>query len=92
MLEHTLLFMSGAIAFGFALCGIGFLRLWVRSGDRLFLGFAGAFWLLMLPSFSALLDIPDESRSWVYLARIAAYLLIIASIAVRNHNRLERSR
>ncbi len=90
--ENVLLFMSGAIAFGFALCGVGFLRLWIRSRDRLFLAFAGAFWLLMLPPFSALVDISEESRSWVYLARIAAYLLISASIVARNRNRLVRSR
>ena len=92
MLPNLLPFMAGAIAFGFVMCGVGFLRLWVRSRDRLFLAFAGAFWLLMVPSFTVLADIPEESKAWVYLARIVAYSLIIVSVIVRNRRRLRGAR
>lgn len=92
MLPNLLPFMAGALAFGFAMCGVGFVRLWVRSRDRLFLAFAGAFWLLMVPSFTVLADIPEELKAWVYLARIVAYSLIIVSVVVRNRKRLRGSR
>jgi len=90
MLSNLLSFLAGAIVLGFALCGVGFLRLWTRSRDRLFLAFAGAFWLLMLPAFAALTPdgVDEESRAWIYLARIAAYALIIVSVVVRNRHRL----
>ena len=33
-------FLSGAVAFGFFVCGLFFLRYWSRSRDQLFLAFA----------------------------------------------------
>ncbi len=41
-------FLSGAVAFGFLVCGLFFLRYWHRSRDGLFLAFALAFALLGL--------------------------------------------
>lgn len=73
---------------GFGLSGLAFLRLWRRSGDRLFLAFAGAFWLLMLPSLTVLLELGDETSGWLYLSRVAAYLLIIAAVVLKNGQRL----
>jgi len=35
-------FLSGAVAFGFLVCGLFFLRYWHRSRDGLFLAFAMA--------------------------------------------------
>ena len=83
-------FLSGAVTMGFLLSGLGFLRLWSRSRDRLFLAFAGAFWLLMLPSVGVLLNLPDELDGWIYLFRVAAYVLIILAIIVKNRRRLSR--
>lgn len=83
-------FMAGAVTMGFGLSGLGFLRLWTRSGDRLFLAFAGAFWLLMVPPLSTLLGMPDETESWFYLFRVAAYLLIILAVIMKNRQRLGR--
>jgi len=92
MLTNLESFMAGAVTMGFGLAGIGFLRLWTRSGDRLFLAFAGAFWLLMVPPLSALLGMPDETESWFYLFRVAAYAVIILAIAAKNTQRLSRLR
>ena len=47
-----------------------------------------AFWLLMLPSFSILFSLPDETESWVYLFRVFAYLLIMLAIVLKNRRRL----
>ena len=77
-------FFSGAAAMGFGIAGLFFLRFWRRTGDRFFLAFAGAFWLMMLQAATALSDIPDESRSWTYLLRLAAFILIIIAIMLKN--------
>ncbi len=78
-------FLSGAVTMGFVLAGLFFLRFWRRTHDGLFLAFALAFWLLGLTQ--ALLtfsNIPVEERSWVYLFRLAAFALILASIGLKN--------
>lgn len=90
MLPNLLPFMAGAVTMGFGLSGLAFLRLWSRSRDRLFLAFAGAFWLLMVPSLTILLNLPDTADSWIYLFRVAAYALIILAIIMKNRQRFGR--
>jgi hypothetical protein len=70
---------------GFLVAGLFFLRFWRRSQDRLFLAFALAFWLLGAgQAMLALTNIPVEERSWLYLVRLAAFSLILVSIALKN--------
>lgn len=78
-------FLSGAVTLGFVVAGLFFLRFWKRTRDGLFLAFALAFWLLGLnQGLIALIDIPVEERSSLYLLRLAAFGLIIASIWKKN--------
>ena len=78
-------FLSGAVALGFFVCGLFFLRFWHRTRDGLFLAFATAFALMGLgQSMLALGNIPTEERSSVYLLRLAAFALIIFAIARKN--------
>lgn len=78
-------FLSGAVAFGFVLAGLFFLRFWRRTRDGLFLAFACAFWLLGAgQALLALTQVPVEERSWLYLFRLAAFVLILAAIARKN--------
>ena len=84
MSPTTLPFLSGAACMAFAAGGLFFLRFWRRTQDRFFLAFAGAFWLLALQAATVLGNIPDEARSWTYLLRLAAFLLIIAAIVSKN--------
>ena len=78
-------FLSGAVTLGFVLCGLHFLGFWKRTRDSLFLAFAFAFWLLGLnQALLALGDIPVEERSWVYLLRLAAFVLIIVAVVAKN--------
>ncbi len=78
-------FLSGAISMGFLVCGLFFLRFWRDSRDELFLAFALAFALLSVgQAFLALAGIPLEERSWIYLLRLAAFLLIILAILRKN--------
>ncbi|MEZ0242760.1 MAG: DUF5985 family protein [Sphingomonas sp.] len=78
-------FLSGAITMGFFVAGLFFLRFWKRTRDRLFIAFALAFWLLgFSQALLALASITVETRSWVYLLRLGAFLLIIVSIWRKN--------
>jgi hypothetical protein len=83
--EATFAYVSGAITMGQLVAGLFFVRFWTRSRDRLFLAFAAAFWLLALnQGIIALAGIPREEQSWVYLLRLAAFLLIILAIVSKN--------
>jgi hypothetical protein len=81
-------FLSGAVAFGFLICALFFLRFWRRTRDALFMAFALAFVLLGLgQSVLALANIPTEERGAVYLIRLAAFALIIFAIVRKNRAR-----
>ena len=78
-------FLSGAVTFGFAVCGLFFLRFWRRTGDGLFAAFALAFWLMgLVQALLALTDIPVEERSFLYLIRLLAFVLILVAIWLKN--------
>lgn len=78
-------FISGAITVGFLVAGLFFLRFWRRTSDGLFLAFAVAFWLLALnQALIVFTNIPVEERSWLYLLRLAAFAIILASIWRKN--------
>jgi hypothetical protein len=78
-------FLSGAVALGFAVCGLFFLRFWRRTREELFLAFAFAFLLLGLgQTILSLANIPTEDRGSVYLLRLAAFLLILLAIYRKN--------
>lgn len=74
-------FLSGAVAFGFAVCGLFFLRFWRRTNEGLFLSFSLAFMALGAgQAVLALAGLPTEERGSLYLIRLAAFLLILAGI------------
>ena len=78
-------FLSGAISMGFVVSGLFFLRFWRDTRDELFLAFALAFILLSIAQAClALLGVPLEERSWIFLLRLAAFLLIILAILRKN--------
>jgi hypothetical protein len=78
-------FLSGALAFGFAVCALFFLRFWRRTGEELFLAFSLAFLLLGLgQTVLDLADIPTEERGSLYLLRLLAFLLILGAIYRKN--------
>jgi hypothetical protein len=78
-------FLSGAISFGFYVCGLFFLRYWHRSRDELFLTFALAFALLGTgQAILTLGNLPTEERGALYLLRLGAFLLILLAIYRKN--------
>lgn len=80
-------FLSGAVALGFLVCALFFLRFWRRTRETLFLSFGLAFLLLGIgQTVLALDDIPTEERGSLYLIRLAAFLLILVGIWRTNRN------
>ena len=78
-------FLSGAVAAGFFVCALFFLRFWRRTSDGLFLAFALAFGLLGTgQSILALANIPTEERGSIYLIRLSAFAVILFAIVRKN--------
>ena len=78
-------FLSGAVALGFGVCALFFLRFWKRTREELFLAFAFAFLLLGVgQTVLALANIPTEERGSIYLLRLTAFLLILFAIFRKN--------
>ena len=78
-------FLAGAVAFGFLVCGLFFLRFWRRTRDPFFIAFALAFALLGLgQAILALADIATEDRGSIFLIRLAAFALILLAILQKN--------
>jgi len=78
-------FLAGAATMGYAAAALFFLRFWRDTRDGLFLGFAIAFLLLgIVQAILTLGDVPVEERSWVYLIRLAAFVLILVAIVRKN--------
>lgn len=79
--------LSGLVLMGDLIAALFFTRFWRRSGDTLFAIFAAAFVLLALTqALLALTNVPVEERSWIYLLRLAAFVLIIFGIVHKNRD------
>lgn len=78
-------YLSGAITLGFVVAALFFLRFWRRTDDGLFLAFAIAFALLGIgQAVQALANIPEEERSYIFLIRLAAFVLILLAVLRKN--------
>jgi peptidoglycan/LPS O-acetylase OafA/YrhL len=78
-------FLSGASVVTSAGIALFFLRFWQRSGDRLFGIFALAFAVFAANrGVLVIMGDDDESAAYVYLVRLAAFLLILLAIIDRN--------
>ncbi len=78
-------FLGGAISMGFAVAALLFLRFWRRTRELLFLAFAASFLLLgITQALLTLAEVPLEERSWLYLLRLVAFLLILGALWWQN--------
>ncbi len=78
-------FLSGVFMMGLAVAGLIFLRSWKETGDRLFLHFGIAFFLLAVERVPlALFHRMKEPGSLIYLLRLAAFLIILRAIFAKN--------
>ena len=81
----TVQFLWGALSATCFIIGLHFLRFWRQSSDRLFLAFAASFWFMGLNwVLLATVDVHDESRPFLYLVRLVAFLLLVLGIIDRN--------
>jgi Family of unknown function (DUF5985) len=81
-------FLSGVVFAGSLTAALFFLRFWRQTGDRLFALFALAFAVFAASRLGlAALDESNEARPWVYLLRLAAFVLIIGAVADKNRAR-----
>ena len=85
------LFLSGALMAAFFVAAIFFWRFWLRTKDRFFLIFSGA-WLLLGVERLVLgaLNEPEQLNAGIYFLRLAAFLLIIAAIIDKNRSPARR--
>jgi peptidoglycan/LPS O-acetylase OafA/YrhL len=78
-------FVWGLITMGYLIAGLFFLRFWSRTRDPLFIAFSIAFWLLAAnQGLLVLHGGAREEQSWLYLLRLAAFLVIIGAIVGKN--------
>lgn len=78
-------FIGGALSAGYIIAAVFFWRFWRRNGDRLFIAFAAAFCLLALNcAIPAVRGVPREEQTEIYLIRLAAFVLIILAIVLKN--------
>jgi hypothetical protein len=78
-------FLNGVAACASLIGGVLFLRFWRETGDRLFLWFALAFWMLASHwTATSLVNPAEEARHLFYLLRLAGFSLILIGIYEKN--------
>lgn len=79
------MFLSGALAMGYAVAALAFLRFWRRTHDRLFAYFASAFGLLLLQrlALSVMPGTPEDTVGF-YVVRLMAFALIVVAVVDKN--------
>jgi hypothetical protein len=85
-------FVSGATMLASLAVALFFLRFWRETGDRLFGIFSLAF--AVFAANRLLLTILDESsegRTYVYLVRLGAFVLILLAIVDKNRSTSPRA-
>lgn len=80
--------MLGAIAMGFAVAGVFFLRFWRETGDRLFGMFALAFFILAAGRVVIAMTRNDSGRGeHLYWIRFVSFVVILLAIWDKNRAR-----
>jgi len=88
MIQLANAFLSGATTLACAAIALFYRRYWRRTRDRLFVALALAFAMLALERIVLVLVPPAyEGRHLIYLARLAAFVLICAGIIDKNRPR-----
>jgi hypothetical protein len=81
-------FLSGASVLASVAIGLFFLTFWRRSRDRFFAIFALAFFVFGANRLIlVVLDDANENATYVYLVRLAAFVLILFAIVEKNRAR-----
>jgi hypothetical protein len=75
-------FVTGAVAMGYLISALFFVRFWKETADRLFMIFGIAFFLLSLQR--AALTVLGGENTNLYLLRLLAFVLILVAIIDKN--------
>jgi hypothetical protein len=77
--------IAGAIAMGYLVAALHFLKFWRGTKDRLFLAFAGAFILLAIQRVGLVLSAEQAQETvWLYGVRMIGFVIIIVAILDKN--------
>ena len=88
MRVSMVLFLGGMLAMGYLVAALFFLRYWRRTRERLFGVFAIALLLLAVQRVLLAADLAIvEDRTWYYVLRLAAFVLILLAIVDKNRER-----
>jgi peptidoglycan/LPS O-acetylase OafA/YrhL len=80
--------LQGALVMGDLIVAVFFLRYWRASRDRLFLLFAIAFGMLSVNAIAfTLLRAADEETHFLYVVRLAAFVIMLFAIWDKNRKR-----
>jgi hypothetical protein len=77
-------FLSGYVTLAYLILGLFFLKFWRRTRDSFFAIFACAFGLLAVNQFAYPSADAAQEYGWIYLLRLAAFVLIIVAIIRKN--------
>ena len=78
-------FLLGALAMGFLVAAMFFARFFMRTRDRFFAFMATAFGVMSVNQLAlASFGEDSEYRSWLYLVRLSAFILILAAVVDKN--------
>lgn len=81
-------FLVGVLATMSITASVFFLRFWKETRDSFFLAFAASFLIDALSRIAVLfVTHPNEGNPAIYIARLIAYLLILAAILRKNAGR-----
>lgn len=81
-------FLSGAVCMGYVVAGMFFLKFWLRARDIFFIFFASAFFIFAFVRITLSVMAQDsEYRTFLYLGRALAVLLIVVAIIQKNRMR-----
>ncbi|MGE0527373.1 MAG: DUF5985 family protein [Bdellovibrionales bacterium] len=89
MSSGAIQFIYGAVMMASLTAGLFFLKFWRKTHDRFFAIFALAFWLLAVERLFLLAINPHhEARTFIFVFRLFAFLLIIAAVIDKNRNQI----
>jgi uncharacterized membrane protein YfhO len=72
-------------AAGFFVAALFFFKFWKRTKDALFANFGVAFVLFALSQVTSLaFDGPNDDKTWVYLLRLVAFVMLLIAIVGKN--------
>jgi len=76
---------GGALILSYLLAGVYFFKFWKRTGDRLFIHFAVAFWLFVLNQLATSIpNVANATDGYEYLLRVLGFVVIIVGIVDKN--------